>query len=166
MQRCQHCKIEKSLSEFHRNKNKTNGHCPECKVCANARSAKRYAREGEKLRRQMAEQRKRDYQYRIEIERRSRAKNKNKYRPARNARQSIRNRFLHSTPFVVIDKDLRKIYNSPCWKCGTCENISLDHVIPISKGGTHSVGNMISLCRSCNSSKSNKLLSEWRYRRR
>lgn len=166
MQRCQHCKIEKKLSEFHRNKSRPNGHTPECKVCANARSARRYAKEGEKLRRQMAEQRKNHYEYRLEIERKSRAKNKEKHRPGKNARQSIRNRFLGSAPFTIIDKDLRKIYSSPCWNCGTLENISLDHVIPISKGGTHSIGNMISLCRSCNSSKSNKLLSEWRYMRR
>lgn len=156
--------MEKPLSEFHRNKNKPNGHSPECKKCANARSASRYAREGEKLRGQMAAQRKRDYEYRLEIERRSRAKNKEKHRPGKNARQSARNRLISKSRFDIIDKDLKRIYGSECWKCGTRENISLDHVIPVSKGGNHSIGNMMSLCRSCNSSKGNRLLVEWRYR--
>ncbi|MDU7454277.1 MULTISPECIES: hypothetical protein [Clostridium] len=30
---CQHCKIEKSLSDFHRNRTKTDGHNGICKVC-------------------------------------------------------------------------------------------------------------------------------------
>lgn len=166
MQRCQHCKIEKPLSDFHKNRNRKNGHCPECKVCANKRSAKRYAKEGTKLRKQMAEQRKREYEHRINIERKSRNRHKEKYRYSRNARQSVRNKVLNANEFLLLDKDLKRIYNSRCWNCQTNDNISLDHIIPISKGGKHSVGNMLSLCSSCNSSKGNKLLSEWRYKRR
>jgi len=30
---CQKCKVEKSLSDFHRNKTKTDGHNGICKVC-------------------------------------------------------------------------------------------------------------------------------------
>ena len=163
-QKCQTCKIEKSLSDFHKNKNMPTGHTPQCKLCTSERSKRRYQKAGEKMRQQMAEQRKRDYEYRLEIERRSRAKNKDRYRPIKNATQSKRNRILNNTEYKILPKDLHKIYNSNCWACGSKENISLDHVIPLSKGGTHSVGNMLSLCRSCNSSKSNRFLSEWRYR--
>ena len=164
MQRCNRCKVEKPLDGFHKNRKKENGHSPECKTCANKRSKLRYQREGEKLRRQMAEQRKRDYEYRLEIERRSRAKNKERHRPGKNARQSIRNRILASDKFLIIQKDLIRIYSSSCWKCGTLNNLSLDHILPLSRGGNHSAGNIMSLCKSCNSSKGNRLLAEWRYR--
>jgi 5-methylcytosine-specific restriction endonuclease McrA len=164
MQKCNRCKVEKPVSEFHRNRKRENGRCPECKVCANTRATKRYEREGEKLRKQMADQRKRDYEYRLEIERRSRAKNKEKHRPGKNARQSIRNRKLSNNPFEIINKDLKRVYRSECWRCGTKENLSMDHIVPITRGGNHAVGNIMTLCRSCNSSKGNKFLAEWRYR--
>ena len=36
-----------------------------------------------------------------------------------------------------------------------------DHVIPLSRGGSHTVDNLVPACLSCNSSKCDKLLSEW-----
>lgn len=163
-QKCQTCKIEKSLSDFHKNKNMTNGHTRQCKTCTSLRSKLRYQKAGVKMRQQMAEQRKSDYEHRIEIERRSRSKNKEKYRPIKNATQSKRNRLLNKKEYRILPKELHKIYSSSCWACGTSQNISLDHILPLSRGGTHSVGNMLSLCRGCNSSKGNRLLSEWRYK--
>ena len=51
-----------------------------------------------------------------------------------------------------------------CFYCaGPCE--SVDHVIPIARGGTNFEGNLVPCCRTCNSSKGKKLLVEWRLRR-
>lgn len=54
----------------------------------------------------------------------------------------------------VIERD-----HSQCQSCGATENLTLDHIIPQSKGGTHDEANLRVLCRSCNSSKNNKLAS-------
>jgi 5-methylcytosine-specific restriction endonuclease McrA len=112
------------------------------------------------------EYRKKNYEKRIEIERKSRLKNKDRYRPARNARQSIRNRKLNNEEFVILPKELERIYNSPCLVCGSDTNQSLDHVIPLSRGGRHSVGNIITLCLSCNVSKHARTLTEWKLSRK
>lgn len=40
-----------------------------------------------------------------------------------------------------------------CLSCDSPNDITVDHVQPISKGGDHNVGNMQILCRSCNSRK-------------
>lgn len=48
-----------------------------------------------------------------------------------------------------------------CAYCpGSCETI--DHVVPLSRGGTNYEGNLVPCCKRCNSSKSDLLLIEWR----
>jgi len=43
-----------------------------------------------------------------------------------------------------------------CAQCGSQENLTIDHVVPMSQGGTDEVENLQFLCRSCNSRKSDK----------
>lgn len=38
---------------------------------------------------------------------------------------------------------------------------TIDHVVPLSRGGKHELSNLVLACRACNSSKGSKLLSEW-----
>lgn len=39
---------------------------------------------------------------------------------------------------------------------------TLDHVLPVSRGGTHAPTNLITACRRCNVARGDLLLSEWR----
>jgi len=114
------------------------------------------------MRAQMANLRKNNYEKRIEIERKSRAKNKEKNRPYKNARQSIRNRLVSDSKYVIIYKDLKRIYSEPCFNCGSLKNQSLDHRIPLSRGGEHKIGNMLTLCQPCNASKHSRTIMEWK----
>lgn len=41
--------------------------------------------------------------------------------------------------------------------------VDIEHIIPISRGGPHSIGNLVPSCEGCNHRKSWKLLVEWRY---
>lgn len=48
-----------------------------------------------------------------------------------------------------------------CTYCGGgCETV--DHVVPLARGGTNYEGNLVPACRRCNSSKADRLLIEWR----
>jgi 5-methylcytosine-specific restriction endonuclease McrA len=50
------------------------------------------------------------------------------------------------------------------FKCAYCNGLfeQIDHVIPLSRGGGHYLSNLRPSCKRCNSSKSNKLLREWK----
>lgn len=45
-----------------------------------------------------------------------------------------------------------------CVKCGSTQYLEVDHILPYSLGGTNELSNLQTLCRKCNSEKSNKLM--------
>jgi 5-methylcytosine-specific restriction endonuclease McrA len=52
----------------------------------------------------------------------------------------------------------KMVASSQEWKCGTCEQTldftyEIDHHIPLFKGGTNEVSNLIALCRNCHGKK-------------
>jgi len=47
-----------------------------------------------------------------------------------------------------------------CVVCGSTERLAIDHVFPVSKGYELKPGNAVILCKSCNSAKRDKDLSE------
>lgn len=53
------------------------------------------------------------------------------------------------------------LLTQPCAYCGSTERITIDHIIPLSRGGKHEADNLAPACLSCNSSKNDRLLSEW-----
>jgi 5-methylcytosine-specific restriction endonuclease McrA len=65
--------------------------------------------------------------------------------------------------YLVTEKELIRLYKSPCSNCGTKERITIDHIIPVVRGGKHSIGNLQPLCLSCNASKNSKTMFEWKY---
>ncbi len=41
--------------------------------------------------------------------------------------------------------------------CGSEDKLTVDHLIPISKGGTDEASNMVACCTQCNSSKRDRM---------
>jgi 5-methylcytosine-specific restriction endonuclease McrA len=73
-----------------------------------------------------------------------------------------RTRMQNNGLYKVLKRDLKKLYSSACLYCGSTDRITADHIVPISRGGSHGIGNLAPACWSCNSSKGAKLLVEWR----
>ena len=53
-------------------------------------------------------------------------------------------------------KEKWELLENKCQECGTTENITIDHIKPLSKGGTNHIDNLQPLCKSCNSKKQDK----------
>jgi 5-methylcytosine-specific restriction endonuclease McrA len=68
---------------------------------------------------------------------------------------------LNNGVFIVSAKELKKLYSNPCAYCGAPSQ-HIDHIIPVSRGGTHSVGNLVGACAACNMSKGAKFITEWK----
>jgi len=66
---------------------------------------------------------------------------------------------------VVTAKDWRRLvdrYRGCCAYCGDATKLTMEHVVPISRGGRHSIGNLLPVCMTCNTKKNRRLLVEWR----
>lgn len=50
-----------------------------------------------------------------------------------------------------------------CYYCTKNEANSIDHVLPLSRGGTNFIGNIVPACGSCNYSKGPRTIAEWKY---
>jgi len=46
-----------------------------------------------------------------------------------------------------------QIYHPVCLRCGATECLSLDHIVPLCRGGRGDISNLQLLCVGCNSSK-------------
>ena len=68
------------------------------------------------------------------------------------------------TAHQISAKDIRarfRQFGSCCAYCGASGDMEIEHVVPISKGGTHAMGNIVPACHDCNSSKRAKEVESW-----
>lgn len=64
----------------------------------------------------------------------------------------------------VSDRDWQSLirrHNRRCAYCGERAVLTMDHVVPIARGGWHAIGNVLPACLPCNASKRDDLLIYW-----
>jgi 5-methylcytosine-specific restriction endonuclease McrA len=169
MKRCSQCGIKRELDCFNKNSKSKDGLRPECNICRrrwrlenkdkiaqqnkawrlenreydNATSAQWRKDNPERYKEQMRKWRLNNKQRKGELEHRRRARKKD------------------NGSYVVSPKDMRRL-EGECFYCGSNENITMDHIIPISRGGTHGIGNLVPCCLHCNMKKNDKTIMEWK----
>ena len=58
-------------------------------------------------------------------------------------------------------RKIKERWDYKCAYCGSDNAITIDHVIPRSKGGMDRIENMVSCCESCNQDKAHTPWEEW-----
>jgi hypothetical protein len=75
--------------------------------------------------------------------------------------QRRRARLANNATFEVSKKELKRLYSSHCFYCHNAAQ-TIDHVLPIARGGSHGIGNLVPACNHCNFSKAGRTIMEWR----
>jgi hypothetical protein len=66
----------------------------------------------------------------------------------------------HSKPLKINRKRIYKRDNNQCVYCESKKHLTIDHVIPKSRGGNNTWKNLVTCCLSCNLKKGNKTPDE------
>jgi len=58
----------------------------------------------------------------------------------------------------------RRIAKGICYYCNQSfspKDLTMDHIVPVSRGGKSTKGNVVPACKKCNNKKKSKLPIEW-----
>ena len=155
MKECSKCGLIKSKQEFNKQKIRKDGLYPFCKICARIEAKNWYYKNQDRAIKNSRLRHIENPEYISNWKKHNKDKVK-----AQTERRRIRK--LSNAQYEITEKELSKLYESSCIYCGSNNRITLDHIIPISRGGTHGIGNIAPACLSCNSSKRDKTITEWR----
>lgn len=156
MKKCIRCLKIKPLEEFNSSKTYTYAYCRFC--------VKKYAKEYEAKNKDAIAIRKKAYYLKNREKILSQQKQYKKDFPLVQAKAGQKRRItkMSNDTRYIKNSELNALRNSCCYYCGSYVDISIDHVIPVSRGGRHSIGNLVAACKPCNSSKNNRTVMEWR----
>lgn len=161
---CSKCGVEKNLTlkyfRFYKSKNIFLGHC---RSCGNARVRELRLNniEQERLKDRLRCKRR----YMSNPDSLERKKNKNKEWRNNNPEKvqeysERRKRSQRANRIIQNEEWCEVLIKDPCFYCGKLSE-TIDHLIPLSLGGTDSVINLTGACKSCNSSKKDKTFIEF-----
>ena len=82
------------------------------------------------------------------------------------AKRRRRASILANGSYKFTGKDWKRCmdrHGNRCFYCGNSGQLSMDHVVPVVRGGSHGAGNIVPACISCNCHKQGRFVAEWRH---
>ena len=170
---CKKCRNIKPISEFSPDKRNKDGLQTICKVCSNENNKKYYAKHPEKCRKRTAEwaalhpERVKEYKKAWRARRSQHVfeynknwKTNNREKVNMHTRNQRARKYKAPGNGITAEewKNICEKYGNRCLACGKIGKLTLDHVMPISKGGLHESSNVQPLCRTCNAKKGTKTI--------
>ena len=155
---CSSCGFKKPFSDFYKNSVAADGLRGTCKECFNTVRKRHYQNNKQKVAAYGKAYRLRNLEQVARWQVSYRLRNPDKVKQRIELRRA---RVKSASIYKITVKDIKRIMSKPCTYCGK-HSEHLDHVIPLSKGGLHGVGNLTASCAYCNRQKGNKFITEWK----
>ena len=195
MKQCAGCGERKPLTEFHRMKANADGYRPRCKVCRRAETTEYYVansgavkarskawREAnpERYRQQLVSWGERNREHKREINQAWRDANRGRIKAVTTAYQRLhpeharnqkarRKAQMGATVHRITKtewEDLKAEYHGGCAYCSKkVVKPTMDHIVPLIRGGGHTVDNIVPACSPCNREKGMRSVVEFLTRR-
>lgn len=159
MKVCRECNTSKPLSEFNKGAGTHDRHSY-CRKCQSVKYQEWQTKHRESERRRHAEWRAENRDHCNAEARRWRMENPERAREIARRKEYKRKgggKLPLNAYSMLVDK-----YGERCLKCGSKDDLTIDHVTPIVLGGKSELENLQILCRSCNSSKSGRSSADYR----
>lgn len=192
LKRCSKCGFEKDIMDFYRSKATKDGYQSRCKKCALKHRKEYYEKNKDKIREYWGKYSQTE-KGRIVIARKEkkylqspkgkivRARRVRKYEQSPNGKMAIKRKshkrrvHMKCTETTLTSGQWVLIIKMQNTRCNICKQKftksrlpTMDHIIPVSKGGGLTFENAQALCRSCNSTKNAKLdlgfIQTWSHR--
>lgn len=177
LKKCRGCGESKPRMRFSKHKLGRDGLRPRCKDCCAEENARWRARSSEKIRERNAEYRRENRERHLAYNRSWNAANRDRCdaatarwrerNPEKVWAQKHRHRVLKrnapGAEYATTEKVVARIefYGGRCRYCSARAD-TIDHRIPLARGGSALPANLVPACRSCNSRKRIKTEREWR----
>lgn len=167
MKTCTKCKVEKPLEEYYNKKGTPDGKTTICKVCRKADQQARRDASPDHIR----EINRKSYDNNRERRRQDKREN---YQGNRERLKAVQREYHKNNPWVARQHSQKRratkanangshsaqdqrerlaAHGHKCIYCGFTEDLHLDHIKPLSQGGSNWPSNLAPACGSCNLSK-------------
>ncbi len=170
---CCVCQLVFEISQFHRDKSRKDGRCPRCKACAKlyqqnnlstfAKNAKRWREKNPEAAQEARERWELDNPNKVKEKHRRDSRAWAKRHPELNSAK-VR-KYLAVKAGAPGDgatlSELALIHGPLCYLCGQAKATVVEHMVPLSRGGTNYPSNLRPSCLACNSRKRNKTVEEF-----
>lgn len=164
---CKKCASERSKEWRLKNKDKHRQYSKEWQKLNPEKRKKQCRKYTQKHREKLCEKRRERYQRNKDKERENSKKwqlaNLQKFRHAQNlCKTRRRHQMKKSDDKITFDQweNIKTLAGNRCHYCKKeFKKLTMDHVIPLSRGGEHNPSNIVPACQSCNASKSNKIIT-------
>lgn len=163
VKQCSRCEIYKPYSEYYKNNKTKDKYCSRCIHCTKESVRTWKKNNPEKVNAQNRRWSHKNPEKVLQFTRNYRIKNPDSVSNNNHKRRDLK---INNGTFVVTKSFIKKLYSSDCVYCGSKEKIQADHVIPLTKGGRHSEGNLVPACQKCNLDKRGRTITEWKKAKR